>query len=95
MDDAIAMVLTRVDLDALPTPRHAYRGTAFTWDLYTFETQVEGAGTETWRIDLALAESASAAYFVVLTVRPDAYDDNPALYDAVFEHATYALAPIE
>ena len=95
MDEAIAMALTRVALDALPPPRGTCKGTALTWDLYTLETQVEGAGAETWRIDLALAEGASAAYFVVLIVRPDAYDDNFALYDAVFEHATYALAPLE
>ena len=94
MDDAIDVVLGRIALDVLPAPRGTGKGTAFTWDLYTFETQVEGAGKETFRIDLALAEDESAAYFVVLIVRPDAYDDSPALYDAVFEHATYALAPL-
>jgi hypothetical protein len=95
VDEAIAMVLTQVALDALPAPRGAYRGAAFTWDLYTLRTQIEGAGTETWRIDLALAESGSTAYYVALAVRPDAYDDNPALYETVFVHATYSLAPIE
>jgi hypothetical protein len=94
-DEAIAMALTQIALDALLASRGTYKGTALTWDLCTVETQVEGAGTETWRIDLALAEGESASYFVVLVVRPDAYDDNPALYDTVFEHAMYALAPLE
>jgi hypothetical protein len=95
MDEAIAMVLTQVALDVLPTPRGTYRGTAFTWNLYTFETQIEGAGTETFRVDLALAEGESTSYYVALAMRPDAYDGNPALYGTVFVHAVYALAPVE
>jgi hypothetical protein len=95
MDEAIATLLTQVSLDALPTLGATYRGTAFTWDLYTFQAQIEGAGTETFRIDLALAEGESTSYYVALAMRPDAYDDNPALYETVFEHAVYALAPVE
>jgi hypothetical protein len=95
MDDAIALALSRVALDALPPSRGTLKGSAFIWELRTLSAQVEGAGTDTWRIDLALAEGNSAAYLVVLIVRPDAYDDSRALYDTVFEHATYALAPLE
>jgi hypothetical protein len=95
MDEAIALVLTQVALDALPTPRGAYRGAALTWTLYTFETQLVNAGAYTFRIDLALAKGESASYYVALAMLPDAYDDNPALYETVFVHAAYALAPIE
>jgi hypothetical protein len=95
MDEVIAALLAQVSLDALPMPRGTYRGTAFTWDLYTFQAQIEGAGTETFRIDLALAEGESTSYYVALAMRPEAYDDNPALYEAVFVHAVYALAPVE
>jgi hypothetical protein len=94
-EEAIDMVLTRIALDALPPCRGTYKGAALTWELCTLETQVEGAGPETWRLDLALAEDQSTAFFVVLIVRPDAYGHNPALYDTVFEHATYALAPLD
>lgn len=95
MDELIALVLDEVSLEQLPEPAGSYKGTAFTWDLYTFEAQIIDAGPETFRVDLALAQGDSASYLVVLATLPDSYDANAVLYETVFTRAVYALAPLK
>jgi hypothetical protein len=98
MDDLVALVLDRTSFSKLPELADRYRGKAFTWDLYTAETRLTGAGDaadETVHLDLALAEGDSAAYMVALVTLPAAYNANPVLYDTIFTHAAYALAPLE
>jgi hypothetical protein len=95
IDDAIALVLDQTSLTELPEPVGSYKGKALTWDLYTFETQSKDVGPQTLHADLALAEDESAAYLVALAVLPDAYDASSALYETVFTHMVYALAPFK
>lgn len=98
MDDLVAIVLDQTGFSELPEPTDRYKGRAFTWDLYTGETQLTDAGeaaNETVHLDLALAESNAAAYIVALVTLPEAYNANPVLYDTIFTHAVYALAPLE
>jgi hypothetical protein len=95
MDDAIATVLEQTSLTDLPQPVGHYDGRAFTWDLWTTETQFKELGPQTVHLDLALAEGDAAAYLVALVVMPEAYRANPALYDTVLAHALYALEPLE
>lgn len=95
IDDAIAIVLDQTSLTELPEPVGSYKGKALAWDLYAFETQVTDVGPQTLHLELALAEDESAAYLVALAVLPDAYDASAALYETVFTHAVYALAPLK
>jgi hypothetical protein len=98
MDDLVAFVLDQTSFAELPELVDRYRGKAFTWDLYTGETQLTDAGdaaNETVHLDVALAEGDSAAYIVALVTLPEAYNANPVLYDTIFTHAAYALAPLE
>lgn len=95
MDDVISTVVEQTGLAGLPEPMDHHVGRAFTWDLWTTETQVKAVGPQTLHLDLALAEGSSAAYFVALVVIPEAYRANPALYETVFAHALYALEPLE
>ena len=98
MDDVVALVLDKTSFSRLPELADRYRGKAFTWDLYTGETQLTDAGDdagETVHLNLALAEGDSAAYLVALVTLPEAYDANPVLYDTIFTHAAYVLAPLE
>jgi hypothetical protein len=95
LDDAIAIVLEQTSLTSLPEPIGHYDGRAFTWDLWTTETQLMEVGPQTLHLDLAMAEGDSAAYFIALVVMPEAYRADPALYDTVFAHALYALEPLE
>jgi hypothetical protein len=85
IDDAIALVLDQTSLTELPEPVGSYKGKALTWDV----------GPQTLHADLALAEDESAAYLVALAVLPDAYDASSALYETVFTHMVYALAPFK
>jgi hypothetical protein len=95
LDDVVAIALEQTSITQLPEPSSIYKGKAFTWSLWSTETQIKGAGPGALHVDLALTEGESAAYLVALVVRPDAYDANPALYDTVFTHALYALQPLE
>ncbi|UCC62807.1 MAG: hypothetical protein JSV36_18990 [Anaerolineae bacterium] len=93
--ELVALLLDQVGLEQLPESTGSYKGVAFTWDLYTFETQIKDAGPETFRVDSALAEGDSASYVVALVTLPDVYDANAALYETAFTHVAYALAPLE
>jgi hypothetical protein len=94
-DELIAKVLADISLTQLPEPTGSYKGTTFIWDLYAFEAQIIDVGSEVFRVDLALAEGDSASYLVALATLPDAYDADAPLYETVFTHAVYALAPLE
>ena len=93
--DAAALILAQTDLSAFPESTGRFKGKAFTWDLYTFETHLAEVPVDIVHLDLAVAESGSTTYAVVLVALPTAYDANPALYDTIFTHALYALEPME
>lgn len=93
--DALDQLLAQTDLSALPESTGRFSGKAFTWDLCTFESHLEGVPVDAVHFDLAMAETGSTTYVVMLLALPDAYDANPALYDTVFTHALYALEPME
>ena len=94
-EDVISLILPQINLSVLPESAGRFRGKAFTWDLYTFESHLEEVPVDTLHFDLAVAESGSTTYIVALLTLPDAYDANPALYDTLFTHALYALEPME
>ena len=93
--EARALILEQTNLSALPESRGQYRGKAFTWDLYMFESSLEEVPGTILHFDLAVAKRDSTTYVVGLIALPDAYDANQAMYEAVFTHATYALEPME
>ena len=97
--EALAQILAETDLSTLPESTGTYKGKAFTWDLYTFESRLEGAPVDSVHFDLAVAETESATppgtYIVMLLSLPDNYRANPAFYDSVFTHVVYALEPME
>jgi hypothetical protein len=95
LEDVAALLMEQTSLTELPALTGHYKGAALTWDLYTFETQIEEVGPMTLRVDLALAEDDSRSYIVALVTLPEAYDANPALFDTVFSHALHALTPLE
>lgn len=94
-EDAVAIVLEQTTLTELPPPASTYRGKAFAWDLYAAELQLYDSGPQTLHVELALAEDETAAYIVALVALPEAYEENPHLYETVFRHALYALKPLE
>jgi hypothetical protein len=95
MDELIPLLLDELSLERLVEPVGSYKGTALTWDLYTFEAQISDLDPDTFRVDLALAESGEMSYLVALVTLPDAYDAHAPLYDTVFTHCVYALAPLD
>jgi hypothetical protein len=95
LDDLMAIVEEQTGITQLPEPTRTYRGRAFTWKLWSDETQLKDAGPENWHLELALAEGESAAYLIALVVKPEEYEANPGLYDTVFTHALYALQPLQ
>jgi hypothetical protein len=94
LDELAPLLLESVSLEELPEISGRYRGKIFDWGFFTFESQIRDLGPEKYRIDLAWAEDGSTSYFVALLTMPDAYEANEALYETVFTHALYALAPL-
>lgn len=94
-DELVAVIAEQTDLIALPRSIGTYKGSTFTWDLYTFETQIQDAEPGIYRVDMGLAKGESAIHLVLLITVPAEYATNPALYETVFTHALYALTPIE
>ena len=93
--DVVALILAQTDLSTLPESTGRFKGKAFAWDLYTFETHLAEVPVDIVHVDLAVAESGSTTYAVVLVALPAAYDADPELYDTIFTHALYALEPME
>lgn len=94
-DELVDLVLAQISLERLPDPTGSYRGRAFDWVLYSLEAQLEEAGPDNMRVELALAEEGSVSYIVALVTLPEAYDAHPALFDTIFTHAVYGLMPWE
>lgn len=94
-EDVIALILPQINLSILPESTGRFRGKALTWDLYTFESRLEGTPVDAVHFDLAVAENGSTTYIVGLLALPDTFEANPTLYDTVFTHVLYALEPME
>lgn len=94
-DELPTLLVEETDLIHLPRSIGTYRGSALTWQLYKFETQLQSADPGIYRVDMGLAEGEAAIYFVTLVTMPMEYEDHAALYESVFTHAMYALAPLE
>jgi hypothetical protein len=97
MAEWVALVVEQTDLVQLPTSYGTYPGAHLTWELYTFSTRIKDAGPDVYRVHLGLAhvERDARYYLVILITRPMDYEQNKALYRTVFEHALYALEPLE
>lgn len=84
-----AALTQQLGIEALPEDSETYESASFTWDLYQADVEAPGVGTV--KVDLALTETETGAYIVLLQAPPDAY---AALHTGVFLPAVEALAPI-
>jgi len=89
-DELTAQLLPALGIKELPESAGSSETAAFTWDLYTVEVEAPGVGTVV--VDMALAETDSTAYLVLLQALSDEHD---SLHEAVFLPAMEALAALE
>jgi len=94
-DDLTDLLLTQTGLSQMPAPAGRYRGSAFTWDLYAFETQITEAGPEIFHLDLAVAAGDEENYMVAMVTLPGDHALHAAWYETVFTHVVYALSPLD
>jgi hypothetical protein len=94
-EEAIALLLKETDLSALPEATGRFKGMAFTWTLYEFESHLEELPVGILHFDMAVAESESTTYVIGLLALPDAYETNRTMYDTIYTHALYAFEPME
>ena len=87
--------LDSIDLEELPESIGTYRGAALSWDLYSFEAQIQELGPSTVSLNVAMAEGDSVSYFVGFVSLPENYEENAEKYQSVFYHSIYAFSPIE
>jgi hypothetical protein len=95
LDEFMSLLVTELDLAAVPSSRGTSTGAALTWELYQFEVSIPDLGPEELMLDLALAEQGSVVYAVALLTLPADYDPHRALYKTVFRYVSHALAPLE
>lgn len=95
LDEVYSLFLEQTDLEEFTEPIGRLKGIAFTWDLYAVETTIPDTGLETVRIDTALAERDMTTYYVIMITLPEDYDDHARMYETIFAHVVYALAPLE
>lgn len=89
------IVLQQTELARMPESYGKFIGRHLVWQLYEFETRVKDAGPWFYRVHMALAKGETRYHNVALLVRPTEYAANKARYQSAFEHALYALEPIE
>jgi len=87
-DQITVALLLQLGIEELPESVGSYESAALTWDLYMIEVEAPGI---TVMVDVALAETDAATYFVLLQAMPDEYD---MLHEAVFMPAIDALTPL-
>jgi hypothetical protein len=93
MSELVDLLMNSIAAEELPTPVETYKGRAYTWDLYSFLTQIPEATPMTVHLDIALADGGDRSSFVALVTVPEEYEAHPAVWDSVFRHAVYAFAP--
>ena len=90
IEGLVAQLLPALGIEELPEAIGGTETAALAWDLYKVEVEATGVGTV--MIDIALGQTDSTAYLVLLQALADDYD---ALHEAVFPPVVEALAPIE
>jgi len=83
-----AALLPQLGIEEFPESIGSCESTALTWDLYVIEVEAPGA---TIMVDVALSETDTATYLVLLQAIADEYD---VLHDAIFIPAINALTPL-
>jgi hypothetical protein len=88
-------VLKQINIEQFPASIGKYHGKALSWDLYSFEGQLQDVGPFDVAVNLAVAEGDSVSYFVVMLALPEDYGANTEKYESVFYHSLYAFSPLE
>ena len=86
-EDIAQALLPQLGIEALPNPVDTVSNASLTWDVYMLE--VEGA-LGTVAVDVALAETETAAYVVLLQASTEEYE---ALHESVFLPALEGFQP--
>lgn len=87
--------LEQMNIVEFPESFGKYHGRALSWNLYSFEAQIQEVGPFDLAINMAVAEGDSTSYFVALVALPEDYETNTEKYEAVFYHTLYAFSPLE
>lgn len=95
IEELMEIAMDSTNLNELPESIGKFRGKSLSWDLYSFETQIEDLGPFTVLVMVAFAEGDSQSYLVGLVTLPESYQENAEKYDSVFYHTLYALSPVD
>jgi hypothetical protein len=93
LEELIDLLMESITTEELPQSTGTYKGRAYTWDLYSFNTQVPEVTPITMRLDMALADGNDRSSFVALLTVPQDYEAHAEVWDSIFRHAVYAFAP--
>ena len=95
LEELAAEAATQLGLERLPDQVGIYSGSSLTWNLYSFDAQLENLGSETFSVNLGLATQDSVTYVVALIASPQDYAAQTPMFETAFKHVLFALAPVE
>jgi len=94
-DEMVAATMDSTTLEDYPESEGSYQGKAFSWDLYSFDTEIPELGQFPVHINIAMTEGESQSYFVSMVTLPEEYEEFSEKYRSVFLHTIYSLSPLE
>lgn len=92
MDEVQTYAASQLGLDELPESLESYKSPYLLWDLY--EVELDDPGVGTLKVNLALTESGSMAYGVLVIAPARDYKADAPYYETIFIHAVHALMPL-
>jgi hypothetical protein len=92
VEETKVLAATQLFIDELPESLGTYTSPSLTWDLYEFESMMDGQITLMFK--LALASYGDDVYIVVVAgLESDFVKDDP-LHETVYIHAVHGLSPL-
>jgi hypothetical protein len=93
MDEAKTYAASQLGLDELPESLESYKSPYLLWDLY--EVDLDDPGVGTLKMNIALTDSGSMVYGVLVIALARDYEAEKPFHETVFIHAVHALMPLE
>lgn len=93
IEEAKKYAASQLGLDELPESLESYKSPYLLWDLY--EVDLDDPSVGTLKVNIALTESGSMAYGVLVIALARDYKAEKPFHETVFIHAVHALMPLE
>lgn len=91
ISEVLAEGCSQIGFEGTPESIGSYRGSNYTWDIYSVEVEIPEVGPFVAKV--ALTASNGTTHMVGLMVPAEVYESDEPMLDVIFTHAMYAYAP--